>query len=562
MKKKLFILIFIIGSTLYQTNLFSKITENNNFNQKYLSSYFSALLSYDNQNNQRALKFFNSSKFLLNKHDEFLREYLFSLVENGEILKGIKQIKFAKNKNSSEFFEAKLLLVIENMKKNNFSRAKSNLLELKKFKENGTYEYIIYETIKSYNDLFLNDIIDSDQENFGKLSLITSAFQNCYKNSDKTNDYFINLINTDDGDYSRYIFFYLSNLANEKNFDEMRNISSSIEPLSNSLLISQAKEWIDASKFKKFTKHFSCKSSEDLLAEFFFLISNLYSSQEEYQKSNFYLNISNFLNPKFYFNLALLAENYVYNENFESAKKIYNKFDNNDLVYRWYKIKQIAKIIEEKENKDKALLFVKNEFKKIKNPSIKILFDLANIYKRNKKYIKSIEYYSNILLSLEKNSDTYASILYRRGGSYERLGNYESSDKDLIHSLEINPDAPYVLNYLAYSWLERKYKIDEAIKMLDKAYSQKKDDPYIIDSVGWGYYLIGDYSNAEKYIKKAVILMPDDPIVNDHYGDILWMLDRKLQAKYFWENVLNLDTAEDEIKKKIKDKLINGLNKL
>ncbi len=562
MKKKLFILIFIIGSTLYQTNLFSKITENNNFNQKYLSSYFSALLSYDNQNNQRALKFFNSSKFLLNKHDEFLREYLFSLVENGEILKGIKQIKFAKNKNSSEFFEAKLLLVIENMKKNNFSRAKSNLLELKKFKENGTYEYIIYETIKSYNDLFLNDIIDSDQENFGKLSLITSAFQNCYKNSDKTNDYFINLINTDDGDYSRYIFFYLSNLANEKNFDEMRNISSSIEPLSNSLLISQAKEWIDASKFKKFTKHFSCKSSEDLLAEFFFLISNLYSSQEEYQKSNFYLNISNFLNPKFYFNLALLAENYVYNENFESAKKIYNKFDNNDLVYRWYKIKQIAKIIEEKENKDKALLFVKNEFKKIKNPSIKILFDLANIYKRNKKYIKSIEYYSNILLSLEKNSDTYASILYRRGGSYERLGNYESSDKDLIHSLEINPDAPYVLNYLAYSWLERKYKIDEAIKMLDKAYSQKKDDPYIIDSVGWGYYLIGDYSNAEKYIKKAVILMPDDPIVNDHYGDILWMLDRKLQAKYFWENVLNLDTVEDEIKKKIKDKLINGLNKL
>ena len=562
MKKKLFILIFIIGSTLYQTNLFSKITENNNFNQKYLSSYFSALLSYDNQNNQRALKFFNSSKFLLNKHDEFLREYLFSLVENGEILKGIKQIKFAKNKNSSEFFEAKLLLVIENMKKNNFSRAKSNLLELKKFKENGTYEYIIYETIKSYNDLFLNDIIDSDQENFGKLSLITSAFQNCYKNSDKTNDYFINLINTDDGDYSRYIFFYLSNLANEKNFDEMRNISSSIEPLSNSLLISQAKEWIDASKFKKFTKHFSCKSSEDLLAEFFFLISNLYSSQEEYQKSNFYLNISNFLNPKFYFNLALLAENYVYNENFESAKKIYNKFDNNDLVYRWYKIKQIAKIIEEKENKDKALLFVKNEFKKIKNPSIKILFDLANIYKRNKKYIKSIEYYSNILLSLEKNSDTYASILYRRGGSYERLGNYESSDKDLIHSLEINPDAPYVLNYLAYSWLERNHKIDEAIQMLQKAYIGKENDPYITDSVGWGYYLIGDYERAEKYLRRAVELMPEDPIVNDHYGDVLWQLNRKMQANYFWKNVLEFEDTEEKMKKDIQNKLLNGPNKI
>tara|TARA_Y100000590_G_scaffold27846_1_gene31199 strand:- start:686 stop:2374 length:1689 start_codon:yes stop_codon:yes gene_type:complete len=561
--RKISLIIFIItGSLLYQTNLFSKIVENNNFNQKYLSSYFSALLSYDNQNNQKALKYFNSSKFLLNKHDKFLREYIFSLVENGELSKAIKQIKLSKNKNSSKFFEAKLLLVIDDMKKKKFSKAKSALAELIEFQGNGTYEYIIYETLKSYNNLFFNNIIDEDQENFGKLSLITLAFQNCFKNSDKTSEYFINLINTVDGDYSRYIFFYLANLASNKNFEEAKNTSSSIESLSSGLLILQAKEWIDTLKFKKFNQHFSCKSSNDLLAEFFFLISNLYSSQEEYQKSNFYLNISNFLNPKFYFNLSLLAENYILNENYEAAKKIYKKFNNNDQVYRWYKIKQIGKIIEVKQNDEEALLFIENEFKKIKNPSIKILFDLANIYKRNKNFNKSIKYYSTILLKLEKNSDAYASILYRRGGSYERLGDYKSSDKDLIKSLEINPDAPYVLNYLAYSWLERKYKIDEAIEMLGRAYSKKKNDPYIIDSVGWGYYLIGDYLNAEKYIKKAVILMPDDPIVNDHYGDILWMLNRKLQAKYFWENVLNLESSDDEMKKKIKEKLLNGPNKI
>ena len=87
--------------------------------------------------------------------------------------------------------------------------------------------------------------------------------------------------------------------------------------------------------------------------------------------------------------------------------------------------------------------------------------------------------------------------------------------------------------------------------MLDEAYKQKKDDPYIIDSVGWGYYLIGDYINAAKYLKLAVQLMPDDPIVNDHYGDTLWMLDQKLQAKYFWKNVLNLEETEEEMKNKI-----------
>ena len=80
--------------------------------------------------------------------------------------------------------------------------------------------------------------------------------------------------------------------------------------------------------------------------------------------------------------------------------------------------------------------------------------------------------------------------------------------------------------------------------MLKIAYSLKNNDPYIIDSIGWAYYLIEDYSKAEKFLKRAVELMPDDPIVNDHYGDILWKLNRKIQARYFWSNVLKMDDAE------------------
>ena len=71
------------------------------------------------------------------------------------------------------------------------------------------------------------------------------------------------------------------------------------------------------------------------------------------------------------------------------------------------------------------------------------------------------------------------------------------------------------------------------MEMLKTAYELKQDDPYIIDSIGWAYYLKGEFENAEKLILQAVILMPDDPIVNDHYGDILWKLNRKIQARYF-----------------------------
>ena len=129
----------------------------------------------------------------------------------------------------------------------------------------------------------------------------------------------------------------------------------------------------------------------------------------------------------------------------------------------------------------------------------------------------------------------------------------------MLKSLEIKPDEPHVLNYLAYSWLERNYKIDFAMDMLKKAYAKKENDPYIIDSIGWAYYLMGDYIEAEKLLRKAVQIMPTDPIVNDHYGDILWRLDKKIQANYFWKNVLNFEDTEEEMKENIYYKLLKGL---
>ena len=558
MRLNLLKIFFIIVTLLYQSTAYSKTTDKNEFNHKYLSNYFSALLSYDNQNNARALEYFNSSKSLLNKHDKFLKKYVFSLVVDGQVSKAIKQIKYSKNENNSNNFETNLLLVLDSLNKKDFIKTSELLIDLEVFKEDGTYEFIIYETLKSYNHLFLNGIIERPNQNFGRLSLITNAFQNCFLNSNKTKSHFINLINSVEGDYSRYLFFYLANVIENKDYESAIQIASTIDPLTSELLITQTKKWIDQLNFKKFKKYFSCKQETDILGEFFFLISNLYSSQEEYKKSNFYLNISNYLNPKFYFNLSLLAEDYLFNGNFDLSRKVLEKFDEKDEIYNWYKIKKIAQIIDKQQNNDQSLKFVENKFSKFKKPSTKILFDMANIYKNYKKYKKAIEYYSIVLSQIDENSDAYADTLYRRGSSYERLGQYQKSDSDLLQSLKISPEDPYVMNYLAYSWLERNYKIEEAIQMLERAYEQKKNDPYIIDSIGWGYYLIRDYINAEKYLKQAVQLMPDDPIVNDHYGDILWKLGRKLQAKYFWENALNFETTKNDLKKNILKKLLKG----
>ena len=204
---------------------------------------------------------------------------------------------------------------------------------------------------------------------------------------------------------------------------------------------------------------------------------------------------------------------------------------------------------------------LEKKFDGLKTNNIKILYDMGGIYKSFEKYDEAIKIYSKLLDMLDKRSKAYADILYRRGGSFERIGDYETADKDLLESLNITRENPYVLNYLAYSWLERNYKIELSMEMLKEAYDLRKNDPYITDSLGWGYYLINDFENAEKYLKKAVELMPYDPIVNDHYGDILWMLNRKIQARYFWNNVLNLEETDDEMKIDVKKKIIYGIEK-
>ncbi len=554
-----FKILFILFFLLYQNLAYSKATDKNDFNQKYLSNYFSALVSSVNQNNEDAIIFFNSSKFLINKHDNFLREYVFSLILDGQVKKAINQIKRSDNPN---FFEANLLLTLDSITKKKYKQAEKRLNKLLTFQENGTYEFVIIKTLESYNYLFLNSKVGKNNKNLGRIDLITSAFQNCYLSSNKANSNFLNLINSPESDYSRYLFFYLGNIIENKDFKVVNEISKTIEPLKSSLLIAQSKKWIEENNYEKFNYYFSCKNEKDLLAEFFFLIANLYSSQDQFKKSNFYINISNYLNPKFYFNLSLLAENYQLNNNFTLAKKILNGLSNEEEIYYWYKTKKITQFLAEEEREDEALEYFEKKINFFKNPSTKILYDAANIYKRFKNYKKAIDYYSKVLSEIDKNTSTFADVLYRRGGSYERMGDYERADIDLLKSLEIRPDDPYSLNYLAYSWLERNYKIDEAIQMLGKAYNEKENDPYITDSVGWGYYLIGDYQSAEKYLRKAVELMPDDPIVNDHYGDVLWQLNRKMQANYFWKNVLEFEDTDEKMKKDIQNKLINGPNQI
>ena len=553
---------FALILLFYQSPLYSKSKTLNDFNSHYLSNYFSGIVAYENNDNSQALRFFKSSKLLIKKHNPYLKRYIYTLVLEGKVQQATNEIKKNSTKNNSNFFDAYLILALDSLKKKNYKKSKDYLNKSYKYIYNDKISIIIAETLKQYIYVFEENKISTTKNNFGNFSFINEAFQRCYLDDKDTKTYFSNIINNDNNeDYSRYIFFYINYLIENNKYDEAKKITDNLEYINSSLLISQGKKWIEDRRLKEFQKVFSCRNSNDIVSEFLFLVANLYSSQGDYELSNFYLNISYYLNPKFLFNLSLQAENYYINEDYSKISKTLKFFNENDEFYYWFKLKKEAQIISKQQNEALSLDFINSKYKKIKNPSIKIIFDIANLNKSAKKYKEAIQYYNQILLEINFNSPLYSEILYRRGSSYERLGDYKNSDIDLLKSLEINPDDAYVLNYLAYSWLEREYKIGKALQMLEKAYEAKNNDPYIIDSIGWAYYLIEDYVRAEKFLKRAVELMPEDPIVNDHYGDILWKLDRKIQARYFWKSILNLKETEDEMKKIIDDKLTNGLKK-
>jgi tetratricopeptide (TPR) repeat protein len=558
MFNKLIKLLVILG-IFYQTSAYSKSASFNEFNSRDLTNYFSGIIAFENRDNSDALKFFNAAKILLNKHDLYLERYVYSLVLENKVAQAINIIENNSNKSNSDFFDAYLLLIIDSLKKNNFEKAEKYLNQSLKFQNQNRFNLVIFETLRQYLYTFKNKKILSSKKNFGNISVINQAFQRCYLKQDNTRSSFLNLINNPDGDYSRYIFFYINYLIENKKIDDAKEVANQFDYISSTLLLAQTKSWLEKNQFKEFNKIFSCNNHNDIISEFLFLISNLYSSQNDFEKSNFYLNLANYLNPKFFLNISLLAENFYLNQEYEKVKKVLKIFDKKYEFYYWFRVKKETQIIINENGYEEGIDYISSKFKNLNEPNLKMVFDIANFYKNSKNYENAIKHYTEIITSLSDESEIKSDLLYRRGGSYERLGNYKKADEDLLSSLRINPDDAYVLNYLAYSWLERDHQIDEAFEMLKKAYELRSNDPYIIDSIGWAFFLIDNYTEAEKHLKRAVELMPEDPTVNDHYGDILWKLNRKIQARYFWNNVLSFDETDEDLKKRINIKIIEGL---
>jgi len=183
---------------------------------------------------------------------------------------------------------------------------------------------------------------------------------------------------------------------------------------------------------------------------------------------------------------------------------------------------------------------------------------LGTLLRGRERFEEAIPYYD---IAIDRTPDPTAfdwALYYFRGIVLERTKQWDRAEADFLKALELQPEQPYVMNYLAYSWIEFGENYDEALDMLIRAVELRPQDGYIVDSLGWVYYRLGNYEKAVEWLERAVQLTPIDPTINDHLGDAYWQVGRRNEARFQWKRALNFG-PEADLMSLIEGKLERGL---
>ena len=555
----------IIGEIIFVIIFFSTLQAKNldKFNKaSNVSDYFSGIILLNDNQYKESFQFLKKLNGLEKSHINYSIKYLYSLVNSGNFNEAFNYSRKLE-KLKIESFESHLVTGIFYLKNSNLNLAKKYFLKAKNKNTRSILNNFVSSSLLNWSSLKETDITYANlqlkklDKRFENLNKIQNVFLNCYYKSSNTNKLFTELNSDSKIDFSRYNYFHALYSASSEKSNESKNIvNSGLKLYPRNLLLNQLK--IDLNNNKNINA-FDCKKEQHVIAEILYITANALSSQSIFFSSNFYLNLAKFLNEDFHSFDILLAENFYKINNFKKAKTIYKNLSKKGEAFKWYSTKQLAKIFIQEEKKDKAIKLTSDAYKDLNIKEVYETFDFAEFLKNNEKFEKSIVYYTTVLNFIDKDHPLYSEVTDGRGVAYERIGEWDKAEKDLLASLNADPNQAYVINYLAYTWIEKGIKIKKSLSMLEKANKLKSNDPFIIDSLGWALFKLKRYEESKKQLQIAVKLMPGDPIVNDHYGDVLWKNGNKIQARYYWNYVLNLKKTEEDLKKIINKKLIKGL---
>lgn len=295
------------------------------------------------------------------------------------------------------------------------------------------------------------------------------------------------------------------------------------------------------------------------LAEVFYGLGEALTTEGGTQLGAVYLQMALYLRPDFPFAQAALANVYETAKRYETANAYYDKVPATSPLRLLIDIRKAHNLdaLERTDEARRVLL----DLAKANSGDIRPVEALANILRGRERFAEAIKYYDQIIAKLGEPKTSHWTYWYARGTSYERIKDWPSAERDLLKANDLRPNQPLILNYLGYSWVDRNMNLKRGLAFIEKAVQLKPEDGYIVDSLGWAHFRLGNYAEAAKHLERAVELRPSDPILNDHLGDALWRVGRIREARYQWQQSLTLKPEPDD-ERETREKLANGLPKL
>ena len=268
------------------------------------------------------------------------------------------------------------------------------------------------------------------------------------------------------------------------------------------------------------------------------------------------VQIATFANDDFPLAQLLLADLLADRDQFADAERVYNQIaDDSDIALA--RTIRLARKYDEADNTERGIRLLQQAVRDY--PAEHAIYgQLGDFYRISERFNEAIRAYNRAIEMLPAVEESSWPLFYARGISYERSDRWPLAEADFKRALELQPEQPFVLNYLGYSWADQGVRLAEAEDMIRRAVNLRPNDGFIVDSLGWVLYRLGRYDEAVGYLERAVALSPNDQVINDHLGDALWRVGRRIEARFQWQRAIDIGT-DDEVTEAARDKLVDGL---
>ncbi|MFQ5774251.1 MAG: tetratricopeptide repeat protein [Kiloniellaceae bacterium] len=292
------------------------------------------------------------------------------------------------------------------------------------------------------------------------------------------------------------------------------------------------------------------------MAEALFNLASLLSQERAEEVALVHVYLALRLKPDFVIARVLLGEILQAQGRSTDAIAVYRQIPV-DSPFSWMVRMRVAEELERMDKVDEAVAELES-LAAARPERFEPLLRLGNLLRNKERFAEAVKAYDRAVARVDAPTRRHWTLYYFRGIALERLSQWSRAEQDFLLALELEPEQPFVMNYLAYSWVEKELNLDKAKSMLVRAVELRPDDGFIVDSLGWVYYRLGEYQRGVTHLERAVELRPQDPVINDHLGDAYWRVGRHQEARFQWRRALSLE-PEENLVPKIEAKIQHGL---